>query len=349
MILGQLLIFALLIGVELRVFFVKQAKKDSLVFISPLALVLSILLIISWGLNYVSLYVLIISVIVLFLNIYSLFKYAAKLLTDSYSSMAKSAAIFITILCLAGMIFTLCFVPVKIKKEKKLAVTETKEYYEGSFRTEFTPIKAGSPTNAVVYKYSPESESEKIHNVILLISDKRADSQSYTPYMKFLAKEGYTVCSVDFYTSDMTWIDSSRDHKPLRKFFMVEKALSEPSYFEETNVKNTYKYNLKKECDYAIKLLDTKFGSNCKYFLIGDVMSQEAVEEYAAYYTDKVSGFFCLNSLDEYNTPGFGIVEMTDPFLAKRLGQKKDRQGFYVKYLVLKTTEEISKAWSKKE
>lgn len=349
MILGQLLIFALLISVELRVFFVKQAKKDSLVFISPLALVLSILLIISWGLNYVNFYVLIISVIVLFLNIYSLFKYAAKLLTDSYSSMAKSAAIIITLLCLSGMIFTLCFVPVKIKKEKKLGIQETREYFEGSFRTEFTPIKAGSSTNAILYEFSPETASGNQNNVILLVSDKRADSQSYFPYMKFLAKEGYTVCSIDFYTNDMVWLDSSKDLKPLRKFFMIEKSLSESEYFEETNTKNTYKYNIKKECDSAIKLLDSKFGSNCKYFLVGDKMSAEAVEEFSSYFTDKVSGFFCLDSLKEYNTPGFGIIEMTDPFLAKRLGLKRDKHGFYAKYLVLKTKEEIIKAWSKKE
>lgn len=341
MIFGQLLVFALLIAVELRVFFVKQARKDSMVFISPLGLVLSVLLFFSWGVTFVNITVLVLSLVVFILNIPALIKFSAKLLTDSYSSFSKSCAVIVTVLCLAGMIFTLIFAPVQTKS-KKIGVHEFKSYYEGNFRSGLSPLKAGSQTSGILYQYSLSPELSARKNAVILLTDKRGDGPAYIPFMQYLAKEGYTVCAMDFYTDDLTWLNSTADRRIFRHFEMVEKSLKKDSVFEDS--KNTFKYNYIKECNALINLLDLQFGENCRYFLIGDKMSDEAIADYAKAYPDKISGTFLLDSIPEYKTAGYGCIEYTDPLLAKRLGQKKDRQGFITKYLVLKANEEIRKA-----
>lgn len=346
MILGQLLIFALLISVELRVFFIKQAKKDSYVFVAPITLFLAILNIFSWGLNIVNIIALTLSFIVVLINIYSIFKMVAKLLTDSYSIFTKVIAIIISIICLGAIIFTLLFSPITTRSAK-LGIYETKENYEGNFRSGFTPIKAGSSASATFYQYSnidyiPQAKQ----NVVVLITDKRGDAVSYVPFMQYLAKENFTVCTMDFFTDDLVWLDSKKNSKALRRFMLVSESLSENSKLDD--LQETFTYNYLTECDAIISLLTERYGSQCKYFLIGDGMSSPAVISYAEQHPEKITGTFCLDSISEYKTAGYGCVEETDPLVASYLGQKRDKHGFITKYLVLKSKEEIRKAWGLK-
>lgn len=341
MILGQLLIFALLIGVEVRVFIVKQAKKDSLVFIAPITLLLSVLITLAWGLSVVNIIALSLSTFVTILNIYSLVKFASGLLTDSYSSFTKVLAIFSMLLCTAAIIFAIIFCPVT-RKSSKIGTTELKEYYEGNFRTGFTPINAGSKTNAIFYQYSTMPDLPRRTTAVILVTDKRGDAEAYTTFMQYLSKEGYTVCSMDFYTDDMYWFNSGKDSRPLRKFSMITSSLFNNSMLEE--LKETFSNNCYIECNAIVNFLDNRYGNHCKYFLIGDGMSGEAVTKYAKDNPEKILGSFVLDTISEYKTPGFGCVEETNPLVAKFLGQKRDKDGFITKYLVLKTSAEIRKA-----
>ena len=347
MIYGQLLILALVIITELRVFFVKQAKKDSLVFLAPVSFILSILLIISWGLNIINIIVLSLSLIAFICSIYSLFKYLAKLLTDSYSSLSKVTSLLITILSLTAIVFAIIYAPVNLNL-KKIGTTEIKENYEGNFRSGFEPVQAGSLTTATFYQYSevPDIPVPR-HNVVVLITDKRADAQSYIPYMAYLSKQGFTVCTMDFFTNDLKWFNDQRDSKPLRRFFMLQQSIYNSEEFNSQE--NTFVFNHISECDGIITFLEKRFGPQCKYFLIGDGMTSEAVKTYATLHSNKISGYFCLDSIPEYKTPGYGCVELTDPLLANILNQKKDSDGFITKYLVLKSSEAIRKSLGLKQ
>ena len=59
----------------------------------------------------------------------------------------------------------------------------------------------------------------------------------------------------------------------------------------------------------------------------------------------KISGFFCLDSISAYKTPGYGCVEHTDPLLALVLGQKRDFEKTATTEMVEKTAEAINTAW----
>ena len=59
---GEILIFSMLLLTNGRILFLKRAKKDAIVMLAPLALLLSILQIIAWGVDFFTICALIIIV-----------------------------------------------------------------------------------------------------------------------------------------------------------------------------------------------------------------------------------------------------------------------------------------------
>ena len=72
---GELLIIVILLLANGRILFLKNAKKDSLVILSPLGVLLSIIQIFNWGLDAVTFLTLFLSILVLLSNFHALFRY----------------------------------------------------------------------------------------------------------------------------------------------------------------------------------------------------------------------------------------------------------------------------------
>jgi hypothetical protein len=113
-----------------RILFIKNAKKDSLVMLSPFAFLLSIIQLFNWGVDIITLLTFILSIIVLLSNFHALFRYSERLYIDHYSLLMKVWSAITNILSLALLAGTIYFRPVEYSS-KKLGITENLMRYEG--------------------------------------------------------------------------------------------------------------------------------------------------------------------------------------------------------------------------
>ena len=115
---ADLLILSFLLLTNSRVLFVKREKKDVLVILSPLSLFLSVLLIFAWGVDFISLYLVFLSILVILSNFHALFRYSANLYVDHYSGLMKFWAFITIMLSLFGIVVTILFFPGHLSGKK---------------------------------------------------------------------------------------------------------------------------------------------------------------------------------------------------------------------------------------
>lgn len=338
---GELLIIILLLIANGRILFIKNVKKDSLVMLSPFAFLLSVVQIFNWNLNVVNLLTLFLSLLVLLTNFHALFRYSERLYIDHYSILMKVWSIITILLSLALMSGTIIFKPVEYNN-KDLNVTETVFRYDGSFRSGFNEASNFQSANLFLTEFKPEDSTGSVRDVVLFIPDKRADTFYYRPYLQFLAREGCTVLSGDFFCSDGKWRHSIGDYKLIRRFAMLTDYFVSRHSFEMQ--KEFYTYNISQEIKALVELINERYGNDVRIFVVTDVMGTTAALDYMERNSEKIMQVYDLQTIPEYKTPGFGIVTQTDILLSKILDQPKDKDGFYTKLFVMETKKELIKA-----
>ena len=341
---GEILVIILLLVANGRILFIKNAKKDSLVMLSPFAFLLSIIQIFNWGVDTVTILTLLLAVIVLLSNFHALFRYSERLYIDHYSILMKvwsSVTIILSLALLAGTIF---FRPVEYSN-KKLGISETVYRYEGSFRSGFEDASNFKAANLFLSEFKLEGkESNRVKEVILFIPDKRGDTYYYKPFLQQLAREDLTVISGDFFCSDCKWRHSIGDFRIIRRFAMLIDYFVNPQRFMMQ--KEFYTYNIMQELKVLGELVKERYGENTRLFIITDVMGTVAAQDYMEKNPDFVSGVFDLQTIPEYKTPGFGVVSQTDVLLAMYMGQQRDSEGLITKEMVVQSKKEIFAARS---
>lgn len=339
---GELLIFVLLLLINGRVFLPKKGRQDPLVGVAPFTVILSFLILFSWGFDvYIGLN-LILSILVFISNFHAMFRYKDKLYVDTYSSLMKIAACFTSILSIASIVFIIIFVPV-IQNPKSIIVNPAKEKLTGSIRNGFVETGRFEPVNAIVYEYTLKEINDNSKNIVLFLPDRRADVVNYEPYLQSLAKKGCKILTADFYTDDYKYLHNSGDNRYFRRFFLVLASVMDNQNF--VSQREFYTYNMSLEAEALLKLGKEKYGSDCKFFFISDVMGNTAVSDLKKMHEEEICGVFALDSIPEYNTPGYGCVEQTDILLAKILGTKRDSEMFYTKFLAKKSSEAAFRAF----
>ena len=341
---GEILIIILLLVANGRILFIKNAKKDSLVMLSPLAFLLSIIQILNWGLDWVSGLTLVLGVLVLLSNFHALFRYSERLYIDHYSILMKVWSAITIILSLALLAGTIYFKPVEYNN-KKLGVEETLLRYEGSFRSGFDEAPNYKVANVFLSEFKPEG-NKRVKEVILFIPDKRADTFYYRPYLQQLAREGFTVLSGDFFCSDCRWRHSIGDLKLVRRTAMSIDYFVNKHRFEMQ--KEFYTYNIMQELKALQNLVNELYGENTKIFIVTDVMGTTAALDFMEKNPERIMDVFDLQSIPEYKTPGLGMISQTDILLAMSLGYQRDADGSLTKEIVMKTKKEIFKARNSK-
>lgn len=342
---GELLIFILLLITNGRVFFVNHTRRDPLVSVAPLCFILSIFQMLSWRIDLLTLYAFILSFLVLISNFHAIIRFSSRLYVDHYSVLMKFWAVITMIFSIIGILVTIFFIPSELNN-RLLDITETETKYEGSFASGLTTATPVSKISGYVYEYSKYPDIKNRRNVIIFIPDKRADTYNYRPYLQLLCKEGYTICSADFYTDDNKWVHSLADSKYLRRTtLLIQSIINNHKFMSQ---REFYTFNTTKELNTLVPLLKEKYGPQCRFFLISDVMGNTAIQDYAKNNPDLISGTFCLDSIEEYKTAGYGCVEQTDPFVATILGSKKDSSMKNTKAMVLQSSESIKGAILKK-
>lgn len=331
--LGELLILFLLILNCSRMFFLKYGKVDSLTILAPICVILSVLQILAWNANFFSIILLIISVFAFFVNFRALLRFLSRLYVDHYSAAFKTGAMIVLILSVCEVAAIIYFFPANFNLSRRNVKKETIRL-SGSFSGGFEKSGFFSISDGTVFKYEPknkttESESKAdetnetetnepiatenpAKNPIIIIPDKRADSESYEPLAILLAEKGFTVYSADFYSNDLRWFHNAADSKYLRRMFMRFDYRKNPVQFNAK--KEFFSYNSGKEIEAIVKFAENENPGE-KVFVISDWMSENALEDFAKQNKERVSGTMKLSEQAEYKTKGFGFVHFTEPFI----------------------------------
>ena len=328
---GELLVIIILLVANGRILFIKNAKKDSLVMLSPLGFFLAIIQILNWGLDLVTLLTLVLSILVLLSNFHALFRYSERLYIDHYSILMKFWSVLTILLSLVLLAGTIYFKPVEYDS-KKLGISENLIRYE-----EASNIKAA---NLFLSEFKPAGNQNRLEKqVILFIPDKRGDTYYYKPYLQHLAREGFIVLSADFFCSDCRWHHSIGDLKIVRRAAMVIDYLLKPQRFMMQ--KEFYTYNILQELAAMNKLIAQRYGEDTKIFIVTDQMATVAAQDFMSKNQERIIDIYDLASIPEYKTSGFGVIAQTDGILAMMMKVPRDKDGFYTKYMVMQTKKAI--------
>jgi len=335
---GELLIFILLLITNLRVFFVNHVRRDPLVVMAPFTCVIAILQVLSWGVDVFTILAFVISVFVLLSNFHAMFRYSERLYIDHYSLVMKIWAAFTIAISLIAIVGMIIFAPIEIHSQKA-GIAESRIRYKGNFKTGFEKARSFSVADVIFYEYKlaekPDSEPVPSKGTILFIPDKRGETAGYKPYLQLLAKQGYTVCSADFYVDDCKWMHSLEDIKILRRFAMTAHSLANNQWFMAQ--REFYTYNVSLELNTLNTIMKEQYGQDCKYYLVSDVMGNTAIKDFEKKNPEVSIGTFCLDSIGDYPTAGYGCIQQTDPLLAVYLGYARDSKLEVPNLLVNKT------------
>lgn len=327
---GELLIYILLFITNARVFFLKRAKRDPLVSLAPVSLLLSILFILAWGLDFFTIAAFVIAILVVLSNFHALFRYTERLYVDHYSPLMiiwSFLTMALSAFAIAAVIF---FRPLELDN-KTIGVTESKTRLSGTFKGGFVTVNNFKKANANIFTFekTQDDENTEVPNetpkIILFIPDKRADTYYYKPYLQQLALEGFTVISGDFYTSDCKWIHNIEDSKYSRRFSLMSRSILKNQWFMMQ--REYYTYNISLELKAMDDFITQTYGDAASYFIICDVMADTACDDFISQNNSKITGYLKLDTIDEYTTKGYGFVTETDPLLYAILNkQYKERK-----------------------
>lgn len=340
---GEVLIFLLLLIVNGRVYFPKNGRRDPLVAVSPFTLVLSVLFMLSWGFDFFTGLAVILSLLVFIVNFHAMFRYTDRVYVDSYSPFMIFGATITNILAVAAFVGAVIFAPVIETYHKNSKVTESTWRYSGSLRNGFVESGNWDSVNAAFYEYSLFPELTNRSNVVLFLPDRRADVVAYKPYLKLLAENGCTVYTADFYTSDCKYLHNAMDYKMFRKFFMLNESINNSQKF--LSQREFYTYNISLEGEALISSAREKYGPQCKFFIVTDVMGETAAEDLQKKYPELITGTFNMSTVPEYKTAGYGCVDQTDPLLARILGAEKDKDMMIARLLAKKSSSAAKQSW----
>jgi hypothetical protein len=334
---GEFLIFLLLLITNSRVFFV-ESRKDSIVLLSPLAVILSVFQILSWNFDVFTGTALILSILVLFSNFHALYRYFERLYVDHYSPLMYIWAISTCLVCLFCLIFLIYFAPStpltkrRVKKSSTNVVV-TQERYTGSFRSGFDRATSLQKTNILLNIFTPVPEAaqnpENDLPVIVFFPDKRAETYHYVPYLLKLSEQGYKIISADVNSKDCLWLHNFFDARPFRRFGMVIASQIDKFKFESQT--EFYTYNFSLECNAVFNILNQKFADkpDQKYILISDFMANTALNDYKKSHPQQIAGIIFMDELSDYQTKGYGFIAQTDPLLASVLNIERDKTGHF--------------------
>ncbi len=340
---GELLIFLLLLVTNGRIYFPKNGRRDPLVAVSPFTVILSVLLLFSWGFDIITGTAVILSILVMIVNFHAMFRYTDRVYVDNYSPLMKITATMTNLLTVCAIIFTIMFAPVMENTHKKNSVTESSWNYTGSFRNGFVESGNWDTVNATFYEYSLFPEFTDRSYAVLFMPDRRGDVKNYSPFLRLLAQEGCTTYTADFFTSDCKYLHNGLDYKLFRRFFMICESMRNSQKF--LSQREFYTYNMSLEGEALISSAAKKYGSQCKFFIVTDEMGETAAVDLYKKYPDLITGTFNLSSVPEYITAGYGCVDQTNPFLARFLGAEKDNDMMIARLIAKKSAVAAKQSW----
>ncbi len=323
---SELTILFLLLISSLRVFFIRNERKDSLSVVPLLALICSVLNILAWGVSLLDSAVFVLSLLVFIFNFHARLRLSEDLIIDRYSAMMVIGSTFSVAAAVLLAAVVLAYRPVKADF-KKYGVQCERSYLTGSmtegFATENDQIAKRSAT---VYRYIPAPDksgaAKNVKGTIVFIPPQWTECAAYETFFVKLAHDGYSVYAADIYSDDTRPQKTLAFIKEMRRFsFAYNKLNDTPFYKEWVESRQAVLYTE------LYTALANAMPKGTEYIALGDSLPKDV---YIALLGRKcgVSKAFDMANLAGYTTPGWGLLEQTDPFLAGALGFKRDASSY---------------------
>lgn len=338
---SDLFILILLIFNCGRLFFLKYGKSDCLTVLSPICLVLSIANIIAWNMDIFSVGILIISIFATIINFRALIRFFCGLLVDHYSIAFSISAIITLLVSLAETVVLLIYTP-SVTNLYDYDVKETTIRLSGNFTRGFQEAEALEPASGIVKIYESEDNTCSRNQIIMMLPDKRSEFRFYKPYLVLLAQAGYKIYMADFFADDIHWFNSIFDSPIIRRTKMDYDYFENKLRFESE--KEFYTYNSMFEYRALMNFIEKKESTENglkPVFIISDWMAEDAAVDFIKEAPEKIAGLLKLSELECYESVGFGNVQQEYPYLASKLGLKKDSSRSVPKEMAMRTIDAI--------
>ena len=303
---SQLLVLALLIATNIRIFFIHKSRKDVFVVLAPISLVLCLLLFLAWGVTLPSMLVLLLTIVTCVVNFHSMLRFFSGLVTEFYSvslCVFSCLNLLLLVVCMAGIIILR---PVKTPLED-LSVQKETRLLCGSFTNGYTErTSIFDPCDARITFFSPKETDSTPLPVVLFVADPRQTAEMLAPVAAQTASFGYKVVVADF---------SSTFEPALHRI----QSATNPTAFSQKEQQfvqmSTAQYGA------LIKFLDLR--PEQQIFLLGEGVCQKAMDAVGKLYSNIVDAWFCINGQNSNGTictvegwsNGFGAIEEYAPWL----------------------------------
>ncbi|WP_428770430.1 hypothetical protein V1L52_00970 [Treponema sp. HNW] len=196
---GEIFVLLLLIPVLTRPLFKKQKYADSIVMVSPLCIVLSIVLIVVYGLSWSRIITGAFSILVLLTNMRALQRFGSRLYVDYYSLAFRIAAAVETLLIVCTLVVFFFFRP------SVPSLYPERTVYTGSFTHGFT---AGyglfRRINLVTYRYGNCDSGKSVQDrpLVVFLPDTYTTAEDSQVRLSACTQKGISVFTGDFYVDD---------------------------------------------------------------------------------------------------------------------------------------------------
>lgn len=357
---GEMLVLAMLVFLDARIFFTRHTRHDALAILAPLSVIVTILQMLAWGIRFSGIVIFALALITTIFNYRSIVRFSQGLFVDSYSAKFFIASILFLLVSLFLLVADIAMRPVHLQT-KKYNVQVKREYFSCPISNDFSEanfneaIEVFDRRNLTLYTFSNENISTQKNTIILFVGDICAETLNYEPYLILLARAGYTVLAADLYDDNFSDL---RNVKFLRRFFLLanflqgEKSVANKIAFRE-KAQNARSQEFSKiyNCTYnALACIAKNRYAEKGVFVVCDSSSTLPTENldaiFGKYFSSPDARAFPrsldLASIADYVTPGFGFVAQTNPVFAKIfLGVARDKTLFAPSYCVYATRKKI--------
>ncbi|NLM00646.1 MAG: hypothetical protein GX220_04245 [Treponema sp.] len=293
---GEILVLVLLLVTEMRPFFLKNItynhETDVLSILSLVALLLSILLILVFGIYFSLLVLFLLSLFVFLANIKAFFSVCFSLHRSNFSVFFIIISVLQFLLTVGFLILLIIYSP--LIEKNKTQVTVLTEVFSGDRFQGFLETKNTFKKNSIkVTKFNPNTE--KILGQIFFIPDIYTNAQDNAFSLKALCQKGYEVIVVE--------------NSKFMPFKMRLKYRYNKNYSEE-NYEILQKIIIE-QIKNALALLKP----SDKVFVLTDGKLYDAWENLDINYKNLLHGIYKINETEQiYNyDAGFGNLVLINP------------------------------------
>ncbi len=195
---GHLVILCLIVFITLRPVVKKQIKINSTSLFAPVAFSLILLHIFVFGLQILSIVILILVILSFCMNGPSLYRLSQQLYSHRYSNVFIVSSLFLAFLCILCVVFSIIFMPLPFNKENQI-----KTQYTGSLAQGFVQkSNLFDISSLVVTEWKPTTVEDDI--AIVYLSPVGTTTYDSSLRLGAIAERGIPVISGDFYSNRVT-------------------------------------------------------------------------------------------------------------------------------------------------